>query len=111
MSDNLPLSDAIREAPQCRIVICCSWVDSPEKIQFRRRIFALQRRTGFALHQWTATRRGSKINEMNSGRTRGEALNPVHSMGAKKSKRQEREQSAIGETGSHEIRLKKGASH
>jgi hypothetical protein len=35
----------------------------------------------------TATADGSKINEMNSRRTRGEALNPVHSMSRKKSKR------------------------
>ncbi len=59
----------------------------PEKIEFRRRIFALHERTGFAVHRWTAAAEGGKINEMNSRRTRGEALNPVHSMGAKKSKR------------------------
>jgi hypothetical protein len=58
-----------------------------EKIGFRRRIFALQQRTSFAVHRWTATADGSKINEMNSRRTRGEALNPVHSMSRKKSKR------------------------
>ena len=64
----------------------------PEKIEFRRRIFAAHGRTGFAVHRWTAATEARKINEPTIAALLGLPRKLVHSWSAKKSTNEARVQ-------------------